>query len=443
MISIFENSAQRKEINRLAIPAIFMGIAEPVISLVDVAFIGQTGTSQLAAVGIASGFYLMSVWILAQTLTAVAAIVSRYYGQGDLSEIKSLVPQALLANVLLGFLYYLLTSSFSKPIFGFYNAEGEILQYCIDYFSIRSAGFPFTLATMFLFGTFRGLQNTSWSMWIAISGAVLNLVLDYVLIFGIENFIPALGLTGAAYASLVSQGLMFALSIYFLLTKTPFNLRVSLKLNPNFKWLARMSADLFARTILLNLTFYLATRYATGYGDEVIAAHTIALNIWLFSSFFIDGYANAGNAMAGRLLGLKKRGEILKLGITIGKIAGLLGIALGLIYLVSYGFLASVFTGDEKVISAFNAVFWLVILSQPINAIAFAYDGIYKGLGETKALRNLLAAATILGFLPIAVGSHYLAPSLMGIWVAFTVWMLIRSSWLVWDFNRRFAHTQG
>lgn len=429
---------RQKEINKLAYPAILAGIAEPVISLVDTAFVGQLGTTSLAAVGIAGSFYTMMVWILAQTLTAIAAIVSKKFGQNKLNDVKSLIPQALLSNILLGLAIYLLTSQFSELIFRFYNADGEILAACQLYFDIRSIGFPFTLATLLLFGIFRGLQNTSWAMYIALSGAVLNILLDYLLIFGLGDKIKGMGLEGAALASLISQITMFLLALGFLLKNTPFNLKISLPVNPYFKELMGMSFDLFVRTILLNLTFYLATRYATGYGKAVIAAHTIALNIWLFSSFFIDGFAHAGNAMAGRFLGESNEKALLNLGNSIGKISVLIGLGLAVIYAALYPFLIHFFTNDQMVIQEFQMVFWLVIVTQPINALAFAFDGIYKGLGYTKLLRNLLAISTLFIFVPLATGFHYFNPSLTGIWVAFLGWMCCRSFYLLYDFKNRF-----
>lgn len=429
-----------KTINRLALPAILMGVAEPVISLVDTAFVGRIGTTELAAVGIAGGFYLMTVWILAQTLTAIAAIVSRHYGKGTLDEVQSLVPQAFWSNVLLGVGFLVLTTTFSTTIFTFYNASGEVLEGCERYFGIRAYGFPFTLGTFLLFGTFRGLQNTSWAMWISITGAATNVVLDYLLIFGVGDTIPAMGLEGAAWASLSAQVLMCGLAVGTVLGKTTFGMLPGLPINPHFRWLAGMSGDLFIRTVLLNLTFYLATRYATGYGDEVIAAHTIALNIWLFSSFFIDGYALAGNAIAGRLLGSDNIASLRKLGAITEKISVGIGAGLGIIYALLYPMMAGFFTKDPEVVQAFDAVFWLVILSQPINAIAFSYDGIYKGLALVKPLRNLLAVATLFGFIPVLVLFHYTSPGLLGIWVGFLVWMAVRSSWLAWDFRRRYAH---
>lgn len=424
------------KINRLAWPAIIAGISEPLISLADTAFIGRLGTSELAAVGIASSFYLMLVWILSQSLTAISAIVSQRLGSNKLDEIKSLVPQAMLSNILLGIGVILLTFPFSKTIFEFYEAKDNVLDFCSDYYQIRVFGFPFTLATMLLFGTFRGYQNTIWAMRISISGALLNLILDYVLIYGVSDTIPALGITGAAWASLISQVYMFSLAIFTLLSYTPFHLKLKRKINPAFKWLANMSFDLFIRTILLNLTFYLAIRFATGYGPEVIAAHTIAINIWLFSSFFIDGYAHAGNAISGTLKGGKNDNFIYPLGIRLAKISFFIGFGLTVIYLISYPFLGSIFSSDPAVIEAFNAIFWLVCLSQPVNAIAFVFDGIYKGLGETRLLRNLLVGATLLGFVPTALLFHQYYQSLMGIWIAFSIWMIIRALLLFQDFKK-------
>ena len=428
-----------KAINRLAFPAILTGIAEPVISLMDVAFIGKTGTTQLAAVGIASGFYVMSVWILAQNLTAIAAIVSRHYGKNRLGEVASLVPQALLINLALGVGFYFLTSAFSTRIFEWYKADGEVLAACNSYYAIRSIGYPFSLGAMLLFGVFRGLQNTSWAMIISLTGAAINGILDYLLIFGVEGWIEPLGLRGAACASLSAQVWMLALALIFLLRFTPFTLRISLRPSPHLKWLLRMSGDLLVRTLMLNLTFYLATRYATGYGKAQVAAHTIALNIWLFSSFFIDGYAHAGNAIAGRLLGEDKTDGLFHLGKKIARISLWIGTALGAIYAAGYPVIAEFFTGDTTVIDLFNGIFWLVIISQPVNGLAFSFDGIYKGLGMTAFLRNVLIGATLLVFLPVAVAFHYLSPSLTGIWVAFLAWMIFRAAIPAADFKKRFG----
>ena len=77
---------------------------------------------------------------------------------------------------------------------------------------------------------------------------------------------------------------------------------------------------------------------------------------------------------------------------------------------------------------------------QPINAIAFMFDGIFKGLGEAKYLRNVLLIATFLGFVPTLLICDYFNLKLHGIWIAFTVWMLIRGGALVIQFRLKYLN---
>ena len=94
---------------------------------------------------------------------------------------------------------------------------------------------------------------------------------------------------------------------------------------------------------------------------------------------------------------------------------------------VFYNEIGKVFTSDAKVLDVFYTVFWLVIVTQPLNAIAFVYDGIFKGMAEAVVLRNTVVIATFLGFIPALLLSDYFDLKLIGVWVAFTVWMLFRS----------------
>ena len=84
-----------------------------------------------------------------------------------------------------------------------------------------------------------------------------------------------------------------------------------------------------------------------------------------------------------------------------------LGIASGLslVYLVLSPVIATYFNNDEAVITAFNATFWIIVLAQPLNSIAFTFDGIFKGMGEAKFLRDTLLIASFLSFYTITIGT--------------------------------------
>lgn len=445
MKKIDSSSVSFKNINKIAIPAIFAGIAEPLISLTDMAVIGnvdQHSVEALAAAGIVGSFLSAIIWILAQTKTAISAKVSQYLGANRLHAVKTLVPQTILFNLIISLFIYGITAPLAELIFKAYNAEGLILDYSVNYYQIRAIGFPLTLLTFTIFGVFRGLQNTSWAMKCSLTGAVVNIALDYMLVYGIEGFIPAMSLEGAAYASLTAQAVMLIMALSFFFRKTPFHLKISKTINPELKPLLIMAGNLFLRTLSLNIAIMLANAYATDYGENYIAAQSILMNIWLFFSFFIDGYANAGNAIGGKLLGAKDYPNLWNLSKKISKYAIIIAVILVLICLGLYNNIGLLFNKNEAVLALFGGVFWVLLLMQPINAIAFMFDGIFKGLGEAKYLRNLLLVATFIGFAPTLWIADYFGLKLYAIWIAFFVWMLIRSIGLVIKFRRKYLQKE-
>lgn len=435
-----------KEINRLAIPAIIAGIAEPLISLTDIAVIGNVNTNSveaLAAAGIAGSFLSAIIWIVAQVKTAISSTVSQHVGANRLHAVKTLIPQVLAVSFIFSLLIFGLTSIFAKSIFKAYNADGLILDYAVDYYKIRAFGYPLTLLTFALFGIFRGLQNTLWAMKCSLTGALLNVVLDFALVYGVGDFIPAMHLKGAAYASVIAQMVMLLMAFYYFFEKTPFHLKISRKVNPALKPLLLMTANLFVRTLALNFAIYLANAYATGYGKNYIAAQSILMNIWLFFSFFIDGYASAGNAISGKLLGAKDYRKLWGLSKDLSLYAVVIALLLVLVCGIFYQDIGWIFNKENSVLVLFSSVFWIVLLMQPINAVAFVFDGIFKGLGEAAYLRNTLLVATFLGFTPALLIADYYGLKLHAIWIAFAVWMLIRALALILKFKKKYLNESG
>ncbi|AUC85579.1 MATE family efflux transporter [Polaribacter sp. ALD11] len=430
-----------KNINKLAIPALIAGIAEPVLSITDTAIIGNidsNATESLAAVGIVGAFISMLIWVFGQIRSAISSIVSQYVGANKLDEVKELPAQAIAIVVLGSLLVLAISYPFSRQIFEFYNASGQILEYCITYFNIRIFGFPFALFVFAVFGTFRGLQNTYYPMIIAIIGASLNIVLDIILVYGIEGYIPAMHIEGAAYASVIAQITMAVISLFLLLKKTSISLKISFPFHAEIPRLLNMISNLFVRTIALNVALYLATSYATDYGKEYIAAYTISLNIWFLGAFMIDGYSSAGNILSGKLLGAKDYKSLIQLSNKLLKYGFIMGLIMGLIGLFFYNSIGRIFTKEELVLEQFYTVFWIVLITQPINAITFIFDGMFKGMGKMKYLRNLLIFATGLVFIPTLLIFDYFDFKLIAIWIAFTLWIIARGLPLVFKFRSTF-----
>lgn len=430
-----------KHINKLAIPALISGVSEPILSLTDAAIVGNieiNATESLAAVGIVTTFLSMLIWVLGQTRSAISSLVSQYLGANNLEAIKSLPAQAIFIITSLSILIIITTYPFAESIFKLYNASNLILDYSVDYYKIRVFGFPFTLFTIAVFGTFRGLQNTYYPMLIAIIGTIANIILDVVLVYGIEGFVPAMHIKGAAYASVVAQLIMAILSVFFLLRKTEISLKPTFPFNKEIKNFTLMILNLFVRTLALNVTLYYASAFSTSYGKEYIAAYTIAINLWFLGAFIVDGYSSAGNILSGKLYGQKNYKALVKLSNKLIKYGIFLGIIIAIIGALLYYPIGNIFTNDPEVLNQFYNVFWIVLAMQPFCALAFIFDGVFKGLGKMKYLRNVLLFSTFVIFIPILFWLDDLDYKLYAIFIAITFWIIARGVPLIIKFRRQF-----
>ncbi|MDA0178017.1 MULTISPECIES: MATE family efflux transporter [Mesoflavibacter] len=429
------------KINKLAIPALIAGISEPILSLTDAAVIGNVNlnpTESLAAIGIVTTFISMLIWVLGQTRSAISSIISQHLGANTLDKVRQLPAQAIFLITALSIFIIVITYPFASNIFKLYNAENIILDYSVEYYRIRVIGFPFTLFVIAVFGTFRGLQNTFYPMVIAIIGAALNVILDFLLVYGIDGVFEGLHIKGAAYASVIAQLIMAVIAGFLLLTKTSIPLRFTLPFNPQIKNFTLMILNLFVRTLALNITLYFATKYATGYGKNYIAAYTIAINLWFLGAFIIDGYASAGNILSGKLLGEKNYNTLINLSNKLIKYGILLGVFVAIIASLFYYQIGTIFTKEQAVLEKFYSVFWIVLAMQPLCALAFIFDGMYKGLGKMKVLRNVLLLSTFLVFIPILWITDHYNLKLHGIFIAFTLWIIARGIPLIIIFRKQF-----
>lgn len=420
-----------KEVNRLAFPAMIAGIAEPLIGLADNYILGNmdvNSSEALAAVGIASGFYLFLYWIFVQIESSLSSIVAQHLGKGSKESLNPLISQGLVCAVLIGLVLIGATNLVINPILDLYGAEGLVKEMSRDYYRIRSFGFPVILLTASLWGVFRGLQNTSWAMVIGLSGATLNILLTYTFVYGVGDLVPALGVEGAAIGSLAAEGYMLIATLITAARKTNLRFARIWPLHHQFRQLMIMSFQFVIRTISLGLVLILAAGSATQMGHKYMAAHSIAHQLWIFCAFVLDGYANAGTAIAGKLIGqrayrpladLTRRLLFIGFGVAAVLMAG---------FGISYGFIGDWFSNDPEVVVLFESIFWLVILGQPLNSVAFTMDGIYKGLGEAKYLMKLMVVGLII-YVEVVFHLQDFSVGFHSIWIAITAWMVMRSIW--------------
>ena len=429
-----------RSIWRLALPAMLGGIVEPVLSLTDLAVVGNIGNSSfdatnenlsaVAAVGLAGSVLSALVWIFAQMKSAISAVVSQAYGAGRMRTVGSLIPQMIYFNGIVSVIAMFGTMLTSGLIFEYLlSASGPILRDAVAYYDIRVMGFPFTLITFSVFGVFRGIQNTLWAMIISVTGGSLNILLDFMLVLGWGGLNAPLGVEGAAYASFIAQMVMFLMTLYFLLVHSKIQLFNSVKrLNPMFPELLLIAGNLVLRTMTLNIALILTHKFANIYGTVQAATHAVLLNLWLFSAFFLDSFATAANAMAGKFLGARDK-ESMERNLNRNLMLSMIvAFSLAAIIMLFDQSIMGLLIDNDAVWSVYPDVLYLFAICLPINAVAFALDGVFKGMGKAKFLRNVLFISTFAGFMPVIFIGHFVCPGLEIVWWSIITWMVLRSA---------------
>jgi MATE family multidrug resistance protein len=410
------------------LPAVLAIASEPILSVADTAMIGRVGVEPLAARAIASSLFSGIYWFFSFLVFGTTTLVAHHYGARENERCGEVAFHAALLGALGGVVVALVVSVLAPLLFSVMGADDNVSFLGIPYFRIRLVSLPFFFLFYATAGFLRGIQNTWLPMIIAFAVNGLNIALDYAWIYGEFGF-PALGLKGAAYASVLSQGLG-AIVCLKLLFFSRYAKQYGVRLQPlnrnRFLPLFRLSGELTVRTASLFLSLMFATAMVSRMGVVQLSSHEIALQLWMLVSYTTDGLAVAGQVLVAKYLG---RGQPEK-SYRIGKTLVACGIVLGLCFTTAYlffkGALISLFTTNGQVIETVSSIFLLLALFQPLNGIVFVLDGILFGASDMRFLMKAMLAGAGCIFVPIAWLSLHLGWDLIGVWVGFTLFMLWR-----------------
>lgn len=407
---------------KLTFPVLFSLIAEPVTGLIDTAFVSRLGAAPLAALGVGTILLSGVFWIFNFLAIGSQTETAKAHGAGKSSQVSRTAGLVIILSAVLGSIAIVLGYLLTPWLVEIMEAEGEVHSKAVAYMNIRWLGAPAILLMLSLFGVLRGLQEMKAPLWIALGTNAVNIGLDWLLIFGVGP-IPAMGVEGAAIASVLSQwlGAAWTAVILFRFYRPIFSISLAESLH-----LLKIGADLLIRTGLLTLFLIITTRAATRAGTDSGAAHQAIRQFWSFAALFLDSFAIAGQSLIGFFqgAGLKNRSRTVA-GMVVGWSVAT-GLALTAIMLIGEN-VAIFLLVPETSRPLFITAWRICAIFMPINAISFATDGIHWGSGDFRYLRNAVLASTAFG-----ISSLYLLDidgtlSLNEIWMATGAWITLRS----------------
>ncbi|KAL7258319.1 hypothetical protein ACSBR1_004445 [Camellia fascicularis] len=356
------------------------------------------------------------------------AVTSTSPNKAKLKNEKRHIPSAstaLLLGGVLGLMQTIFLIFLAKPILSFMGVKSgsPMLKPAQRYLTLRSLGAPAVLLSLAMQGVFRGFKDTKTPLYATVAGDLMNIVLDPILIF-----VCHLGVSGAAIAHVLSQYLISLILLGKLMKKVDLlppstkDLQFSRFLKNGFLLLARVIAVTFCVT--------LAASMAARLGPTPMAAFQICLQVWMTSSLLADGLAVAGQAILACAFAEKDlekataaASRVLQMGFVLGLgLAGVVGLGL------QFG--SGIFSKDKSVIHLISIGIPFVAATQPINSLAFVFDGVNFGASDFaySAYSMVLVAIVSIASLFVLSKGH----GFVGIWLALTIYMGLRALAGVW-----------
>lgn len=458
-----------KEIMGIAVPGALALMADPVASLVDTAFIGHIGPVELAAVGVSIAVFnqvsRIAIFPLVSVTTSFVAeedatsndrdkdeingenehnvsdsemeeLISREETSAasgkssfetDSSEINiehkrkniTSVSTALLLGGVFGLCETLLLVFGAKPILGFMGVKPDsaMLKPALQYLVLRSLGAPAVLLSLAMQAVFRGLKDTKTPLYATVAGDATNIVLDPIFMFVFQH-----GVSGAAIAHVISQYFIASILLWRLWLHVDL-LPPSLK-HLQFGRFLKNGFLLLARVIAATCCVTLSASMAARLGSTQMAAFQICLQIWLASSLLADGLAFAGQAILASAFARKDHSKATATASRVLQLGLVLGLLLSILLGIGLRIGSRLFTDDQDVLHHIYIGIPFVSLTQPINALAFVFDGVNYGASDFGYAAYSMILVAIVSIICIVTLASY--NGFKGIWIALTIYMSLR-----------------
>lgn len=419
----------KNPILRLALPNILSNISVPLVGMVDLALMGHM-ESELHLNAIAIGgsmfsFVYMSFGFLRMSTTG---FVAQAYGRKKPVEELLVFNRSLLLAFAIAFSLLIFQIPIGKLSVILLGASESVNTEALKYFHIRIFAAPATLGLYAIVGWFIGRQDTKTPLMIALIINIGNVLFNlyFVFVLGLKS-------EGVAWGTLIAQytGFIIGMAILFKRSKNDW-INISKKAlmdATELKQFFNVNRDIFIRTILLLIALTFFTASSARMGEEILAVNTLLFQFFLFFSYFIDGFANAAEALVGKYWGAK---DYRSLKPTINKIfVWGLGISLpfSLIYFIFGNNLLKMLTDIPSVIDSSQTYMFWVGLIPFFSFAAFVWDGIYIGATAARAMRNSMLISTLLVYLPL----YFILQPIWenhGLWIAFLGFLISRGLYL-------------
>lgn len=411
-----------RQILQIAMPSIVSNITVPLLGMIDVAIVGHMGSPvYIGAVAVGSMIFNLVYWLFGFLRMGSSGMTSQALGRRDLTEVMRLLVRSVSIALTIALLLLVLQVPMKWAAFALIGPTDDVAPFASTYFNIVIWGAPASLALFSLMGWYIGMQNTRIPMFISIMQNIVNILASLTLVYGFGMKIEgvALGTVIAQYAGfIVALGLLTRyygrLFQYFSKDRLFSDIRVFFNVN----------RDIFLRTLCLVAVNLYFTSAGARQGAVILSVNTVMMQLYLFFSYFMDGFAYAGEALGGRTYGARN-------GVAFRETLNRLWLwmlivttAYTLLYIGGGKWIVSILTDEPQVIEASSDYLWWTWLIPAAGCVAFIWDGVFIGLTATRGMLVSSFVSALCFFVVYLLTEPFLGNH--GLWLSLVIYLSMR-----------------
>lgn len=420
-----------RQILALALPAIISNITVPLLGLCDTAVAGHL--PEVAAIGaISVGSMMINVfcWLFGFLRMGTTGLVAQAYGARNRGRCLDILRKSLVSACVVGVLVLVAQGPLWDALMALMKPDGDVQELTRQYYRICVWGVAPQLVIMTLTGWFIGLQNTRVPMWIAIGVNVVNVTLNVLL-----GLVMGYGVRGVAMGTTVSNWIGCAVAagvcVSWVRGRSGVLRTITEHAEGRVAWkeLFGMNGYLFVRSACIMAVSLSMTAYSARMGAVSLAANAVMMQFFLLFSYFMDGFAFAGEGLVGKYHGAGDTGMIGRSVRALLKWGAWMAVIFFMVYASLTPQITGLLTDKSVVVERMEHLKVFVMLLPPLTVLAFIFDGIYIGLGRTGAMMWSAIAGMALFYVITGVSGLKQDGTAM-LWLAFEAYLVLRGAWL-------------
>ena len=411
-----------RQILQIALPSIVSNITVPLLGMIDVAIVGHMGSPvYIGAVAVGSMIFNLVYWLFGFLRMGSSGLTAQALGRRDFTEVTRLLVRSVSIALGIALLLIILQVPLKWLMFWLIGPTADVAPFASTYFNIVIWGAPASLALFSLMGWYIGMQNTRFPMMISIMQNIVNILASLTLVYGF-----GMKIEGVAFGTVIAQyaGLLMAVGLlarnYSRLFRYFRKDRLFRKMGAFFA----INRDIFLRTLCLVAVNLFFTAAGARQGAVILSVNTVLIQLYLFFSYFMDGFAYAGEALGGKAYGAH---NITAFHETLRRLwmwMLIVTLAYTLLYMVGGSWIVALLTDEAQVIETSREYIWWAWLIPAAGCVAFIWDGIFIGITATRGMLVSSFVSALVFFAVYLMSEKSLGNH--GLWLAQIVYLAMR-----------------